>query len=156
MRLLLVATLLLQPAGFFPHRHVPPSLPTRQYADDMRAKNLEDILSLYTPDATFTDPDGKTYSSPEDLRKLYQQVFTTYDSDLIFTVKDQNVKYSDGLASGAVETDSYEEALLTRSTKSVQHLCGDVTFTWVRQDDGQWLIASQKWTSKVCGAAPVI
>jgi uncharacterized protein (TIGR02246 family) len=156
MRLLLVATILLQSAVFLPHRHVPPSLPTRQYADDMRAKNLEDILSLYTPDATFTDPDGKTYSTPEDLRNLYQQVFTTYDADLTFTIKDQNVKYSDGLASSAVESDSYEEALLTRATKIVQHVCGEVTFTWVRQSDGQWLIASQKWTSKACGATPVI
>jgi len=156
MRLLLVAALLLQPAVIFPHRRVPPSLPTRQYADDMRAKNIGDILSLYTQDATFTDPDGKTYSSPEDLRKLYEQVFATYDSDLSFTVKDQNVKYSDGLASSAIEADSYEEALLTRSTKTLQHVCGDVVFTWVRQGDGQWLIASQRWTSKPCGAGSVI
>jgi uncharacterized protein (TIGR02246 family) len=156
MRLLLVATLLLQPAGFFPHRHVPPSLPTRQYADDMRAKNIEDILSLYTQDATFTDPDGKTYSTPEELRKLYEQAFSTYDSDLTFTVKDLNVKYADNLASSAIESDSYEEALRTRASKTMQQVCGDCIFTWVRQSDGQWLIASQRWTSKPCSSTPVI
>jgi ketosteroid isomerase-like protein len=156
MRLLLVATVLLQPAVFLPHRHVPPSLPTRQYADDMRAKNIEDILSLYTPDATFTDPDGKTFSTPDGLRQLYEQAFATYDSDVTFTVKDLNVKYADSLASSAVEADSYEEVLRTRATKTIQQVCGDCIFTWERQSDGQWLIASQRWTSKPCSAAPVI
>jgi uncharacterized protein (TIGR02246 family) len=156
MNLLLVASLLLQPVVFLPHRHVPPSLPTRQYADDMRAKNIEDILSLYTEDATFTDPDGKTFSTPDGLRQMYQQVFTTSDADLNFTIKDLNVKYDGSLASTAVEADSYEEVLLKRDTKTIQKSCGECIFTWQRQNDGQWLISSQKWTSRPCSAAPVI
>ena len=156
MLLLLVATLLLQPAApILPHKHSPPVLPTRQYADDMRAKNIEDILAMYTPDAIFTDPDGNTFSTPDAMRGLYQQTFATYDSDLTFTVKKLSVK-GDGWSAGttAVESDEYEEALQTRATKTIQRVCGDCVFSWVRQADGLWLIVSQRWTVRPCSASP--
>jgi ketosteroid isomerase-like protein len=156
MRRFLVAILLLQPAApMFSHKRQPPVLPTRQYADDMRAKNIEDILSLYTPGATFTDPDGNTFSTPDAMRKLYEQVFAAYDSDLTFTVKNQSVN-GDGYSAGttAVESDDYEETLQTRATKTMQQVCGDCIFTWVRQADGVWLMSSQKWTVRPCAASP--
>jgi ketosteroid isomerase-like protein len=122
----------------------------------MRSKNVDDVLHLYTPDAVFIDPEGNKFATPEALRDLYVQVFSTYDSDLDFTRKSLKVKGEATKAgSVAVETDEYHENLLTRKTKQVQEFCGDSVSTWVRQDNGTWLMSAQTWTEKTCGAASV-
>jgi hypothetical protein len=54
-----------------------------------------------------------------------------------------------------VETDDYRENLMTRQTKATEVLCGTAVSTWVRTDDGRWLITSQNWTSKPCTDKPV-
>jgi ketosteroid isomerase-like protein len=158
MRPLLVATLvLLQPSvGIkLPHRSEPPSLPTRQYLDDMRSKNLDDILLMYLPDAVFVDPSGHKFSTPEARRQLYERTFATYDSELVFTETKLKWKGDTSKAGNvAVETDGYHENLRTRSTKVMQQVCGTCVFTWVRQTDGVWLLSSQKWTIAACPATP--
>jgi ketosteroid isomerase-like protein len=50
----------------------------------MHDKQEDAILTSYTPGAVFIDPSGKRFSTPEQRRKLYDQVFATYDSDLHF------------------------------------------------------------------------
>src|SRR3954470_16438177 len=59
-----------------------PSLPTQRFADDLRNKNLDDVLKLYTPRAVFIDPSGKQYRGPA-LLELFKQVFATFDSDIV-------------------------------------------------------------------------
>ena len=153
-------SLLVQPAaGIFPH--LPkgqqlPSLPTRQFAYDMRTKNIDDVLTLYTPDAVFTDPAGRTFGSPQALRSLYEDVFATYDAELEFTRVAIKVK-GDASAAGttAVETDAYHENLRTRKTSLVAEHCGEVTSTWVRQDDGRWIMSRQAWTESSCPVKPL-
>ena len=111
-----------------------PQLPDTRFVDDMRTKNLEDVLSLYTANAVFLDPEGHRFATPAALRSLYVQVFATYDSD-------------------------YTEDLRTRATGEVQHLCGGFRFDWVRQPSGtgqaRWLIERMQWTAKPCAQAPV-
>jgi ketosteroid isomerase-like protein len=150
----LFLSLLLQPPAHPMSRHRPmPSLPVRQFTDDVRSKDIEDVLALYTPDAVFIDPAGKTFSSPADLRSMYMESFATYDADLTFTRKDFSLN-GDGYTAGstAVEMDDYQEQRRTRSTNTVETRCGGVASTWVRTSDGRWQISNQKWTEKSCPA----
>jgi hypothetical protein len=89
----IASILLLQPMiGIkVPHKNEPPNLPTRQFLDDMRGKNLQDILTMYLPDAVFIDPSGHKFSSPDARRQLYQNTFATYDSELVFS--ETHLKY---------------------------------------------------------------
>jgi ketosteroid isomerase-like protein len=122
----------------------------------MRTKNLDDVLTMYTPDAVFTDPEGHTFQSTEALRALYEQVFATYDADLDLTRVSLKVK-GDGVSAGstAVESDDYHENLRTRKTDLLAEHCGNVLSTWIKQDDDRWIMSRQAWTEKACPAAPV-
>jgi ketosteroid isomerase-like protein len=145
MRYFEALSLVLATGSFFPHMPKsgqPPSLPVRQFVSDMRTKNI--------------DPNGNKFATPDDLRKLYEQVFATYDSDIEFTRTSLKLVKGDASKVGslAVETDAYRENLLARKTKQVQVVCGESTSSWVRQDDGRWLMSSQTWTSKPCAATP--
>jgi uncharacterized protein (TIGR02246 family) len=153
--LLLLAVALLIPsaaAPAFPHHKAPPTLPTRQFAEDLHSKDIEDILSLYTPDAVVSDPTGQTSAGADSLRKLYEQTFATYDTDINFT--QVSLAVADG-QSKAVEIDDYQETVLTKATKSIEQNCGVCTSAWVMQSDGRWQMTSQKWTSKPCAGAAV-
>jgi ketosteroid isomerase-like protein len=158
MRPFFLATmLLLQPSlGIkFPHRNELPSLPTRQYIEDMRTKNIDDILVMYLPDAVFTDPQGHKFSTPEARRQLYERTFAAYDSELVFTETKLKYKGETSTAgSVVVEADTYHENLRSRATNVTQQICGTCTFTWVRQTDGVWLLSSQKWTLASCPVTP--
>lgn len=158
MRHFVVLSLVLANASVFPHfpkGTQTPSLPVHQYEMDMRTKNLDDVLQMYTPDAVFADPTGNTFATPEARRKLYETVFATYDSDLVLSRTGLKIK-GDITKAGAtvVETDTYRENLLTRATKTVAVLCGTSVSSWVRSDDGRWLMTNQTWTSSPCTDAP--
>jgi ketosteroid isomerase-like protein len=137
-------------------RHHPtPSLPVRQFTDDMRSKDIDDVLAMYTANAVLIDATGKTFASSADLRSMYAKQFATYDADLTFTRKDLTFK-GDGYTAGstAVEVDDYQEQLRTRATNTVESRCGGVVTTWERTSDGRWQISNQKWTEKSCPASP--
>jgi ketosteroid isomerase-like protein len=143
MRLALVAILLLQqPAP--PQRPPRPDLPTQRFVDDMRSKNIEDVLALYTPDAVFSDPQGHTFSTPVAMRKLYQQVFATYDSDLHLNPTSVTVDRDNGIGV-AVDSGTYTEDLTVRSTGEVLHPAGAYRFVWKLQPDGHWLLTRMEW-----------
>jgi len=143
MLLILAAALLLQqPAP--PPRPPRPNIPTQRFIDDMRSKNLEDVLALYTPDAVFTDPEGHTFATPAALRQLYIQVFATYDSDLQLTSASLSIS-RDNKTGTAVDTGSYTEALTVRATGAVLHPHGTYRFVWSLQPDGKWLISRMEW-----------
>ena len=158
MHPLVLLSLLLQPAplSIIPHlaKNQPPALPTREFVYAMHSKNIDGVLTLYSPDAVFTDPEGHTFNTPQALRSLYEQVFATYDSDLDFTRTSIKVKGDQNKAGTTVlEADNYHETLRTRKTNQVQEVCGQCIFTWVRTDDGRWLMTSQVWTEKSCPVA---
>jgi hypothetical protein len=165
LNLLLVAAFLLQasyPGSDLPRASVP-SLPTDRFVRDMRAKDMEDALSMYEEMAIFIDPEGHTFIGADALRKLYEQVFATYDSDLHLHrtgLAPTGRIYSD-LQPGrpvsplSVETGDYDEDLRLRATGVVQHLCGEYKFIWRFTDRRTWLISRMEWTSKTCEAAPV-
>jgi ketosteroid isomerase-like protein len=130
-----------------------PTLPTQQWIQDMQTKNLDDVLALYTPDAVFVDPEGHQFATPDALRKLYIQVFATYDSDLSRgkgTIAIQGNPEVPGAI--AVESAEFTENLRTRATNTTAKLCGDYRFTYILQQNGHWLISRMEWTSKACPA----
>jgi ketosteroid isomerase-like protein len=167
MRLLvLAAALLLNPSSHnltdSPKTTV---IPVARFIDDMRGKNIDDVLSLYTPDAVFVDPEGHQFVRPQALRKLYEQVFATYDSDLTFFGFRTVITGSYG-SETVQQAGFYSEDLRTRSTGTVQHVCGGYHVTYkhqsqsgqqdrqigdlIRKPASSWLISRQEWTSAPC------
>jgi len=147
MRLLFFAAIVLQASAL----NTALTLPTQRWIQDMQTKNLGDVLTLYTRDAVFVDPDGHQFATPEALRKLYTQVFATYDSDLTRGKGTIAVQDNPQVAGAiAVESAEYSEDLRTRATNTTAHLCGEYRFTYILQQDGQWLISRMEWTNKPC------
>jgi len=132
-----------------------PNLPNQRFISDMRHKNIEDVLSLYAPDAVFVDTASHNYSTPKALRKLYRQVFATYDSDLKLELERTDVSRDITLPlSTIVQRGSFDESLHTRGTTITQRLCGHYTFAWMLQEDGRWLIQRMEWLTTTCPTNP--
>jgi ketosteroid isomerase-like protein len=121
---------------------------TKRFVDDMRVKNIDDILALYTPDATFFDPSGATITGSDALRTFYQHIFATYDSDLILTPDTFSKTSSHGIQL-CVESGKYTENMRVRSTMEMQHPHGTYRFTYrLRHSpdrNPEWLLYRQQW-----------
>ena len=144
MRLLLVALLAVAPAST-PAQTKHPSRPPIQddrFVRDLHDKNIDDVMTLYTSKAVFVNPDGKTFKGEDQIRKLYEQVTATYDSDLHLTTT--NLRYTKNTA---IEHGTFTETLRTRETGATQQLSGSYVFVHERQSDGTWLISVQKWNT---------
>src|SRR3954462_4794654 len=100
------------------------SLPTERFADDLRNKNLDDVLKLYTPGAVFIDPSGKQYRGPA-LLELFKQVFATFDSDIVMHPRSRMRGKSSKVC---IESGSFVENLRTRATGTSQHNVGSYQF----------------------------
>jgi len=137
---LLAFAMLLLPAATAQKRPLPP-IQSERFARDLHDKNIDDVLLIYTPDATFTDPDGKSFKGIDEIRKLYEQVTSTYDSDLHLHMTSFEQTHSFGIEHG-----TYTETLHNRTTGVTQEIHGTYVFLHERQMDRTWLIAHQKWT----------
>ena len=136
---LLAFALFLVPSATSQKRPLPP-IQSERFARDLHDKNIDDVLLIYTPDAVFTDPDGKTFKGLEEIRKLYEQVTSTYDSDLHLHRTSFEQTHSFGIEHG-----TYTETMHNRSTGATQEIRGTYVFLHERQMDGTWLIAHQNW-----------
>jgi ketosteroid isomerase-like protein len=140
--LLLSAALLQQPADVVAlKRDAVIAQQLAIFAQRMHDKQEEAILSSYTRDAVFIDPSGKRFSSPEELRKLYDQVFDILDSDLHFGPPMVRRRGSAFHASG-----SYTEILGNHKTGAIQQIHGTYDFTLRSFYDGHWSFSRMKWT----------
>ena|ERR1700683_2796359 len=119
---------------------------TARFVDDMRTKDLDDILAHYTPDATFMDPSGAKITGTDNLRTFYQHIFATFDSELTFTpTKLVKVKSHGDLL--CVESGTYTENMRVRASSEMQHPSGTYRFTYRLGHDNQWLLYRQEWGS---------
>jgi len=143
MRLCGVAIALLAQSVAAPLAKLQPLPPIQddRFVRDLHNKDVEDVLMLYTPKAVFIDPDGHSYKGGEELRKLYEQVTSTYDSDIHLERTSLKSTYD-----AAIEHGNYSETLHNRNTGVTQEARGTYVFLHERQPDGEWLIAHQKWT----------
>lgn len=117
----------------------------RRFIEDMRTKNLDDVVSLYAPGAVFIQPDSTQVIGENALRKLYRTVFATYDSDL--SLEDSDIRSISAGGSLCVHSGRYTETLRTRKDSTVAHIRGVFSFTYKRMKDGHWRVTRMRWTS---------
>jgi ketosteroid isomerase-like protein len=110
-----------------------------RFVQDLHEKKVDDVLTLYTPDAVFVQPDGTEVSGPG-LRKLYEQVTAALDSDLHLhrTILKRNVNT-------VIEDGTYTETLGHRDTGKVDEVKGTYRFTMHRDGDGPWRFLRMEW-----------
>ena len=141
-------------------------IPADRFIDDMRRKDITDIMAIYSPDALFIDTRGTRFKGASQLRALFESAFATYDVDEL-TFSSVLTVISGPMGSEAVIQDGlYSELLRTRADDAVRHLCGEYRVTYVRRpasarDDVPaifkdkkpiWLISDQRWASSPCPA----
>ncbi len=110
-----------------------------RFVADLHDKKIEDVLTLYTADAVFVNPDGTEATGPG-LRKLYEKVTAAYDSALhlkrVSLKRDINTMIEDG---------TYTEELVHRDSGKVDHLMGTYRFTMHLAPGGKWLFTRMEW-----------
>lgn len=114
----------------------------RQWVQDLREKRIDAALALYSPDATFVNPDGSRAHGLGPIRQLFQWAAQTFDSTLAF--------YPDRLEQSgtlAIDSGTYQETLVVRATGQKQILSGSYLMVY-RREAGSWKILEQDWTSK--------
>ena len=115
------------------------------WVQDLRAKQLEPILKFYAPDAVFLQPTGERITGAAALRKLFQTIMSTFNSDL--TLHSQNTEASDALA---YDSGNFEETLTTIATGAKIMAKGSYLIIYKRQPGGAWQIVQHAFT----GAPP--
>jgi ketosteroid isomerase-like protein len=115
-----------------------------RFVEDMRRKAFDDVLSLYTPDAVFLDPSGKTLRGRRQLVRLYRQVFRDFDSDLRLHA----TSVTRVAGSACEEIGTYDEDLRTRSDGKVREFAGPYRFQARLTAGGEWKFTSMDWTSR--------
>ena len=106
---------------------------------DLHDKKIDDVLTLYTADAVFVQPDGTEVSGPG-MRKLYEQVTSTLDSDL--HLQRASLKHS---LNTIIEDGTYTETLKHRDTGKVDDVKGTYRFTLHLVVDGQLRFSRMEW-----------
>lgn len=119
-----------------------------QWARNLHDKRIDASLAEYTVDAEFIDPGGGRVRGTVALRRLFETITATYDSDLVFD--SQRVEASGYLA---YDSGTYEESLILRATGKAQHSNGSYLTVYRRGKDGAWLIVEQVWTGSITDMA---
>jgi len=115
----------------------------RAFADDMRSKSLEPVLSLYDPSATFFD-DNLAIRDPTQLRRLFMQVFARFDSNLRLEAGVVTATRR-GTQPACTEVGRYTESLTDRATGQVQHIRRGYRFVYAPDRGGRWRFATMDW-----------
>jgi ketosteroid isomerase-like protein len=110
-----------------------------RFVSDLHDKKVDDVLSLYSQDAVFLQPDG-TAVPAAGLRKLYEQVTSSMDSDLHLTRV--ALKRS---VNTVIEDGAYAEELDHHDTGKVEHVNGTYRFIFHKGADGKWLFSRMEW-----------
>ncbi|MGA7110300.1 MAG: DUF4440 domain-containing protein [Terracidiphilus sp.] len=114
------------------------------WAHNLRDKKVDASVAAYAPDAEFLQPDGSRVRGAAALRKLYETISATYNSDLTF----QSLRLE---SSGSLAYDSgtYSETLIDRATAKPQISKGNYLTVYRRNASGNWLIIEQMWTGAI-------
>ncbi|HTB98301.1 MAG TPA: polysaccharide deacetylase family protein [Terracidiphilus sp.] len=111
------------------------------WAQDLREKKLDACVAAYDDAAEFLQPDGGRVRGAAEIRKLYQTITSTFDSDLIFDSR--RVETSGDLA---YDSGEFREVLTVRSTGKRLFSTGSYLTVYRRSQNGAWLIEEQMWT----------
>ena len=116
----------------------------QQWARNLHDKRIDVSVGEYAPDAEFIQPDGMRVRGSDALRKLFETITTTFDSDLVF--ESQGVETSGKLA---FDSGTYHETLVLRASDKHQSSTGSYLTIYRREPNGAWLIVEQSWTGTV-------
>ena len=111
-----------------------------EWANNLHDKKVDACVAEYAPDGEFVEPDGTIVRGTEAIRKLYETIVATFDSNLVFDSKQLEIAGDDGVDSG-----SYREVLTTRATGKRALYTGRYKTEYHRDKDGRWLIAKIAW-----------
>jgi len=111
------------------------------WARNLHDKKIEASLAEFTADGEFIQPDGTRVRGTEALRKLYEMITATFDSDLVFD--SQRMEVSGDLA---YDSGTFREVLTMRAGGKRLFSTGSYLTVYRRNKDGRWLIAQQVWT----------
>jgi peptidoglycan-N-acetylglucosamine deacetylase len=115
------------------------------WARNLRDKQIDACVKQYAANGEFIQPDGTRVLGTADLRKLYETITATFDSDLVFD--SLRVETSGDLA---FDSGTFRESLTFRATCKRLFSTGSYMTGYRRDKDGRWLIVQQVWT----GAPP--
>jgi len=118
-------------------------------ASNLRDKNIDAAMAGYAPDVEFVDPGHDVHGIAE-LRKLYETMTTTMDSDLVFRSAKVEVTGRTAKDSG-----KYNETLVLRQSAKRMYISGTYETSYIRGNDGAWLIAKMVWTMDGSGTPQV-
>jgi len=111
------------------------------WARNLREKHVDASIAEYAADAEFLQPGGQRVKGSDALRKLFENITKTIDSDLTFTP--ERVETSGDLT---YDSGTYRETLVTRATGTRMESRGSYLTVYRRGKDGAWLIVEQVWT----------
>jgi ketosteroid isomerase-like protein len=112
-----------------------------EWAKDLHDKRLDQISSLYAPDAVFLQPSGERVSGRPAIHDLCKKVMDTFTSEITF-----NSLASDHSGDLAYDSGEYRESLTKLSDNTKADVEGNYVMIFKRQSDGSWLIAQQMWS----------
>ncbi len=114
-----------------------------EWARNLHDKHVDASVAEYTADGEFVQPDGSSVRGAAALKKLFETVTATYDSDLVFNSQALVV-----LGDVAKNVGTYRETLVTRATGETARIGGHYMTVYRKPGDGKWLIATQTWTNE--------
>ena len=108
------------------------------WATDWSAKKLDQVMSLYSPDAVFFATDGGRFAGASTIRDFFQKTLATNDPTIHMrrVATEQSGKL-------AYETGEYRETIVSGGHSS--DFEGHYLLV-LRNQSGRWLIAEQMWT----------
>ncbi len=115
----------------------------QDWAHNLYEKQIDASVAAYTPDADFVQPDGAVIHGAAALRKLYEMITATHDSDLVF-----HSAHLEIAGDQATDAGTYRDLLVERATgKRLLH-SGSYRTVYRHKSDGHWLIARQEWPAE--------
>ena len=110
-----------------------------RFVRDLHDQKIDAVLTLYTANAVFVNPDGSEHTGPA-LRKLYEQVTAAFDSDL--HLKCVGIKRN---LNTLIEDGTYTEKLGHRDSGKIDRVHGTYRFTVHLDADGKWRYSRMEW-----------
>jgi uncharacterized protein (TIGR02246 family) len=115
---------------------------SQDWARDWQAKRLDDVMTLYAPDAVFVTGDGTRVTGTAAIRDFFASVLKAYSAKIF-------MRSVDGGSSGDLAYDGGEyHELITPVAPGVAKIATHGGWLIVaRRIDGHWRIAEQMWNS---------
>jgi len=112
-----------------------------EWAREMHAKQLDQVVALYAPDAVFLPPTGNRISGQAAIRALFKGIMEAVTSDLHFhsivTESSGDLAYDSG---------DWTETLTPVAGGPGKDFQGNYVIVFRRGSDGHWLIVEHVWT----------